>query len=598
MSPGLVLPRSSTARAPERKFLLRFANGLAPGDYVVTTALLRDLQVAYGGKYQAYFDSSFSPIYAHNPNVTVLKPRDPDVEVVTLCYRSEMEASRSGARRHFVRSLHIDFLQKTGIDVPLTLPRPDIYLSDYERETSPIAGRYWLLLAGGKSDFTVKHWDFARYQQLVDALTPHGIQIAQSGSTAPGHIHPLLSRVHNLVGWGYLRELIWQIYHAEGVICPITAAMHIAAALEKPAVVIAGGREEPWWEAYDNNWNQFGPAAPPVSVPHVFLHTLDKLPCCTGRGCWTNKIVATDKDKNACKQLAARAAGVAPLPECMNRITVEQVADGVLSYYRDGTLPPISRLTPPLQMLVTTVPWQPLATTVVDKPFVERYGSHFRTAKTGTRLTVCLDGCDYTPAALNRCLSRLEATAPRLRRDIRILLPGDVDDSIKKYAKSIGSLVETANLSDPHARRAALLSGSTCNITTRYLVWFSNGAWPVCEDWMNLLADCIERQPYNVGMFANRSPSRLAPSEIAELRSHAASANWWQCRKFAITNEIPTCDTWFFAVATNVIRQCDVTTVPPKCIPYGAYLALQLAAINYKLAKFNLGDAIISRTTT
>jgi hypothetical protein len=127
------------------------------------------------------------------------------------------------------------------------------------------------------------------------------------------------------------------IYHAEGVICPITAAMHFAAALQKPCVVIAGGREEWWWEAYVPGKGNFGPdLREEVQVPHRFLHTIGLLDCCRRKGCWRNTV---DEGESKCKY-PLDVAGQR-VPKCMVMISVEHVVEAVMSYYEDGTLPPI-----------------------------------------------------------------------------------------------------------------------------------------------------------------------------------------------------------------------------------------------------------------
>src|SRR5690606_8645439 len=205
--------------------------------------------------------------------------------------KSGISMAGRGNKLHFTTYFHIDFYKKTGIKVEPLKSKPDLHLSDYEKNTRPISGRYWIVFGGGKSDMTTKHWDYSWYQQVVDGLRPYGLRFVQSGATKPGHTHPPMKNVLNLVGWGWVRQMMWQIYHAEGVICPITCAMHMAAAFDKPCVVIAGGREEPWWEAYVNDYKAFGDKADPVKVPHKYLHTLGQLECCLTKGCWKKKIV-------------------------------------------------------------------------------------------------------------------------------------------------------------------------------------------------------------------------------------------------------------------------------------------------------------------
>jgi len=323
----------------ERRIILE--HKLAPGDVVATTALVRDIKLTYGDRYEIDFITNFPAIYEHNPYLTKLNKKARGVEHVVLCYSEGITSEGKGHKHHFITWHHRDFTNKTGIHVPCLFPRPDMRLSEYEKNTRPIDGRYWLVMGGGKTDMTTKHWDYGRYQGIVDRLRDYGLRFAQSGATKPGNVHPPMGKVLNIVGWGYVRQLMWQIYHCEGVIAPITCAMHMAAAFQKPCVVIAGGREEPWWEEYSDEWNAFGDKCAPTRVPHRYLHTLGQLECCSHKGCWRNKVVKIDKDNSLCHKLATRPVGAQPLPECMNVITADHVVEAVMSYYEDGTLPPI-----------------------------------------------------------------------------------------------------------------------------------------------------------------------------------------------------------------------------------------------------------------
>lgn len=313
---------------------------LAPGDETVATAVVRDIKRTYGDAVTLDFRCNFTDLFRHNPYLTPLVEGAPGVERVKLCYKSGIISAGKGNRHHFLTWFHRDFAQKTGLDVPVTESKPDLHLTLADQQTAPVTGRYWLVFGGGKTDFTTKHWDFARYQQVVDRLRMYGLRFAQSGATRQEDVHPRMQRVLDLVGWGKIRELMWQIYHCEGIICPITCAMHMAAAFDKPCVVIAGGREENFWEAYTND-GQFGPRASPLRVPHRFLHTIGMLDCCLHKGCWKNKVVKINKDNSLCRKLASRPAGAQPLPECMQRITVDHVVEAVMSYYQEGYLAPV-----------------------------------------------------------------------------------------------------------------------------------------------------------------------------------------------------------------------------------------------------------------
>ena len=68
--------------------------------------------------------------------------------------------------------------------------------------------------------------------------------------------------------------------------------MHAAAAFNRPAVIIAGGREPWWWTAYTSEVFEatVGKPAPSDFVSHDFIHTLGILDCCKAKGCMRHQL--------------------------------------------------------------------------------------------------------------------------------------------------------------------------------------------------------------------------------------------------------------------------------------------------------------------
>lgn len=328
-----------------RKILLQHRR--SPGDIVTMTALVRDIQRTYPGEFLVDVDTPIKDIWRHNPYITRFdRKKEADLEVYRLSYGDSIP--RAGKQAiHFLTAWHADFFKQTGIKVPLTEPKPDLHLTAEEKDEKLISGRYWAVVAGGKLDFTTKHWSYVRHQQVVDILRYLGIPVVQLGAkdkgiagVAPPHYHPELQGVLDLVGRTRFRDFMRLIYQADGVICTITAAMHVAAAFDRPCVVTAGGREEWWWEGYVNPPVSFGEHSRLVLTPHRYLHTLGQLPCCLERGCWKSKVhpYEPDQHKSYCKKTVV-AEGGQILPFCLDMIRVEHVVAAVLSYYLDGTLP-------------------------------------------------------------------------------------------------------------------------------------------------------------------------------------------------------------------------------------------------------------------
>lgn len=323
----------------ERSFILRHRT--APGDITVMTALIRDIKAAYGDRFQVDVRTTFPEIWANNPYLTKLTEGAAGVEDYTLCYREGIRRAGRGEKIHFLTAFHASFHEFSKVRVPISAPKPDLHLAAHE--ISPlVSGRYWVILNGGKSDVTIKHWSYDGMQAVVSTLRGWGLRFVQIGGVYSGHIHINLSGALSLVGQTNLRDMMNIIYNAEGVICPVTCAMHMAAAFDKPCVVINGGREEPWWEGYTNAYQNFGEASGRVKVPHKFLHTVGTLDCCMTKGCWKKKVVKIDQDNELCYHPVYQPKGQT-LPRCMQLITPSHVVEAVLSYYADGTLPPISQ---------------------------------------------------------------------------------------------------------------------------------------------------------------------------------------------------------------------------------------------------------------
>ena len=278
-------PHSSVTAV--RPIILR--NGQSPGDIVMLTAAVRDLHLCYPGEFTTDVRTSCPALWLENPYITPLEEDDARVEVIDcqypLIHRSNTQPW------HFLFG-YIEFLnERLGLRIQPTEFRGDIHLHREERrwmsQVHEITGEdtpFWIIVAGGKRDFTIKWWDVRRWQAVVDHFRGR-IQFVQVG--AAEHHHPALEGVIDLRGRTDLRQLVRLVYHAQGVVCPVTSLMHLAAAVpvkvarasspqspgdasrhptpqNRPCVVVAGGREPPHWEAYPH---------------HQFIHTNGQILC-------------------------------------------------------------------------------------------------------------------------------------------------------------------------------------------------------------------------------------------------------------------------------------------------------------------------------
>jgi len=346
-----------------RKLILR--NFQSPGDIVMLTAAVRDLHRTNPGQFITDVRTPCAPLWENNPHLTPLSDEDPEAENVQ-CEYPLIHKSNNGPW-HFIHAFHQFLAERLGVNVTPTDFKGDIHISAAERswisqvhEITREEVPFWLVSAGGKRDYTIKWWDIHRFQKVVSHLRGR-ILFVQVGEQ--GHHHPALRGALDMRGKTDLRQFVRLVYHAQGVLCPVTLLMHLAAAVEvkpgmprnRPCVVVAGGREPMQWEAYPH---------------HQYIHTNGALMCCDDGGCWKSRTVplgdGDDKDKpeNLCVDVVAKeipATGTPGrkgavekyfLPRCMDMITPEEVVRRIELYFTGGA---VRYLTPEQARVVRAV---------------------------------------------------------------------------------------------------------------------------------------------------------------------------------------------------------------------------------------------------
>jgi hypothetical protein len=366
------------ARIQKKRKKLLLVNRLSPGDVVMMTAAVRDLHRAKPNEYFTDVFTSAPELWDNNPNITklgwrveplgeqtepasskeILFPKhkvkvikeDPELEVIELNYHGEYPASinySNNGAYHFIHGYAQDLESRLSIKVPITEFKGDIHLSEKERawmsqiDEMGIHDQFWIMMAGGKNDFTAKWWNPASYQRVVDSLQGK-VLFVQCGEKS--HFHKPLDGVINLVGKTNIRQFVRLMYHSDGVVCGVTFAMHLAAAvpmkpfdrkgtrrpLKRACVVIAGGREGTHWEAYSH---------------HQYIHTIGALPCCAHGGCWKSRCQKVgDGDPKDTENVCVAPIQVSEnlqIPKCMEMITPQHVVDKINLYLDNGLFKPL-----------------------------------------------------------------------------------------------------------------------------------------------------------------------------------------------------------------------------------------------------------------
>jgi len=527
-----------------RRLLL--TSNLSPGDVVVASALIRDIHRCYPGMFELGYKGTAESYFWHNPNlVKGLVEGAPGNESYRLDYSLVHESNQH--RFHFMCGYYKDFNKKFGLDVRMTEFRPDIHFSAEELNNPIIKGRYWLIASGGKPDFTAKWWDPQHWQAVVDRLQGdiRFVQVGEKGQ----HYHPPLNGVLNLVGQTSFRDLCRLVLHADGVCCVVTCLMHLAAAMNKPCVVVAGGREGWWWEAYTRHNREqnmraivgpdWKPAQPDDMVEHTFLHTIGRLDCCLTGGCWKSK--RTQSECSGTQTWCDKPAKGPTIdqPTCLTYITPESVAQSVRVYDTKQTGELIDMRHTHAQAAQAEI----LPVTICTLLYGDYPELHARNLYSIVNNTP--QGSYKLRVGLNQVCSATVGLLSRLRDQYEIEV-FESPENIKKY---------------PMMRRMFR------DLNTAWTVWLDDDSHFTESDWLKRLAVTIqENGPHGITMYGKQYFIHLMTTQLEWIKQ----AKWFQNRPIRIrkffdhkakreTQKVKTdfITGGFWAVKTEWIKQWD-----------------------------------------
>ena len=259
----------------KRKIILK--QDQSPGDVLSFTRGVEDLKLSYP-EWDIDVRTPCAEIFENCPHLTSLDKNDPEVETFTIKYPDINISGWNGL--HYTDAFRNDIARQLKVDIKKTSFKPALWISDEEKgwinqvETEfGWKGPFWIINAGQKPDNDLKYYH--KWQEVVDLLNfnfEDKVKIVQIGHQS--HIHKKLDGVLDLVGKTSLRQLIRLGYWSEGLIGPLSFQFVLAAALEKPGVVVAGGKEGVNWHIYPN-------------IRHIC--TNGAIDCCPWVGCWNSK---------------------------------------------------------------------------------------------------------------------------------------------------------------------------------------------------------------------------------------------------------------------------------------------------------------------
>lgn len=268
--------------------LIRLDQG--SGDAVLASAAIRDLHLAYPGRFRVWIDGIHQELFKFDPRVEKQPPRY-RLGAHRLC------AKHFSDRERFLPLWHGWLADALGVNpFPVTAHHGHIVLGDAELSSlSRIRQPYLVVDASSRSGrFETKAIDPADIERAVRAWP--SFTFVMVGSARRGL--PITGTV-DLTGQTTTRELIQLVYHAWGVISPVSFLMHLAAAVPltpyqmsgqtaRHIITLAGGGETPWFYHYPPELNHH------INhhINHIVLHTVGtgELGCCEKTGCWIRKL--------------------------------------------------------------------------------------------------------------------------------------------------------------------------------------------------------------------------------------------------------------------------------------------------------------------
>ncbi|HEY3333365.1 MAG TPA: iron-sulfur cluster assembly scaffold protein [Capsulimonadaceae bacterium] len=163
----------SKGTASEARKLVATCN-LAPGDIIMLTGAVRELHMTHPGKFVTDVRTPCGHLWENNPYVTPLRESDETVEAIQCEY--PLINSSNHAPYHFVHGFRKFLSEKLGVPIEPHGFKGHIVLSDTEKGwisqveeiTGELPTRFWIIVSGGKTDYTAKWWDPDRCQAVED----------------------------------------------------------------------------------------------------------------------------------------------------------------------------------------------------------------------------------------------------------------------------------------------------------------------------------------------------------------------------------------------------------------------------------------------
>ena len=184
---------------------LILSNQQSPGDVLMLTAAVRDLHLSCPGLFETDVRTPCPALWENNPYLTRISDEDEKEGVERVECEYPLIHQSNQLPYHFIHGFRLFLSQRLGVNIRPHAFKGDIHLRKEEREwlsqvdeiTGTPGTRFWIIVSGGKTDFTNKWWDPDRSQRVVDDFSGR-LRFVQCGERSAGHVHPPLRGVIDL----------------------------------------------------------------------------------------------------------------------------------------------------------------------------------------------------------------------------------------------------------------------------------------------------------------------------------------------------------------------------------------------------------------
>jgi ADP-heptose:LPS heptosyltransferase len=283
---------------------ITFKSELALGDHIVLLQVIESLHIQFPKKYITGLQIPQKELWRNHPAISAISK---EARIITTHYPL---VQKSNQIANTFADAYANYIGEQ-LNIPLTIQNnhANLYLTDAEKKKYKNIGKYWVVVCGGKADFTAKHLPRGHLQKVVD----HWVgRITFVQPIKLEHIHYPLENVWKISDLN-TRDLLSLVYNCEGVICPVTCFQHLAGAFGKPCICIGGGREPSTYiQPYPKQ---------------TYLHTVGMLSCCKEKACWKSRVVKLNDGREQDQSLCDKPIYFADqhIPACLGRITGDEI---------------------------------------------------------------------------------------------------------------------------------------------------------------------------------------------------------------------------------------------------------------------------------